>query len=427
MNWFSSLLEDKIMPVAGRLAGQRHLSAIRDGFIVFMPFMIVGSLFLIIANFPLPGYADFMKSIFGAKWDYYIGLPADTTFSIMALFISASVAYKLSQSYKVDALSGAVTGLVCFLLTVPFGVESVNGKIVSAIPNDYIGSKGLFVALIMALVSVEIFRRIIQKGIVIKMPDGVPPGVAWSFAALIPSGFAITFALVVRIVFALTPFSTLHGFVYTFVTVPLSLIGNSWIGALFTVLAITVFWSIGLNGGSVVNGFLRPIWMPLQQQNIDAIKAGLIPPNIITEQFFDLVWMGGAGATLALVLVMLFKARSAQYKDLSRLAIAPALFNINEPVMFGLPIVLNPLMILPFLLVPIVIVTLNYFSMYLGLVAKPTGVFLPWTTPPLIQGWLITGHISGAVLQLVDIVVAMFVYYPFIRIMDKRMFDSEGN
>ncbi|MFA6075937.1 MAG: PTS cellobiose transporter subunit IIC [Negativicutes bacterium] len=424
MNWFSWFLEEKIMPAAVKVSGQRHLSAIREGFIVFMPFMIIGSLFLIVANFPLPGYSSLMKSIFGAKWDFYVGLPADATFGIMSIFVGTAVAYKLALSYKVDTLAAGITGLVCFLITIPFGVV-VGDKVVGAIPAQYIGSRGLFVALLMAIVSVEIFRKIVQKGIVIKMPDGVPPGVARSFAALIPAGCAITVALFIRIGFALTPFETLTGFINATVTAPLSLIGNSLPGAILTVFATTLFWTIGLNGGSITSGFLRPVWMPLQEQNILAIKAGLLPPNIITEQFYDLIWMGGAGATLALVLIMLIKSHSEQYKELSRLAIAPALFNINEPIMFGLPIVLNPLMIIPFSIAPIVMVVINYFAMYFDIVAKPTGVFLPWTTPPLIQGWLVTGSISGSFLQLFDIFVGMAIYLPFIRIMDKRMLAEE--
>lgn len=191
-------------------------------------------------------------------------------------------------------------------------------------------------------------------------------------------------------------------------------------------VANNLMGAIGLSGGTIVNGIMRPFWVPLQDANLAAIEAGKLPPNIITEQFFDMVWIGGAGATLAVVFLLMLRARSRQYKELGKMSLAPGLFNINEPIMFGLPVVLNPIGIIPLILGPVAITIVNYEAMALNLVARPTGVIIPWTTPPIIQGFLITGHISGAILQIVDILLVMLIWWPFISIMDKKRVEEES-
>jgi PTS system cellobiose-specific IIC component len=431
MEKIQRFLETKLLPAATKVAGQRHLAAIRDGFISFIPFLIIGSIFIIIQDFPAPGWQELQVKLFGEFFNQFIILPKRVTYDIMSIFIVAAISYKLAQSYRIDAFSASMLSISGFILLTPItttididGTSHVVEKVITI--GGWYGTNGIIVSIITAIVVTEMFNYFIKKGIIIKMPDGVPPAVSRAFSALLPGFVIIVVMLLVRLLFMQTPYENIHDFIYQVVSLPMqSLVANNIFGAIGTVFAISLLWCLGLNGGTIVNGIMRPFWVPLQDENLAAIEAGKVAPNIITEQFFDMIWIGGAGATLAVVLVLLYKAKSKQYKELGKMSLAPGLFNINEPIMFGLPVVLNPVLMLPLLLGPIVITIVNYTAMALEIVARPTGVIIPWTTPPLIQGFLITGHWSGALLQLVDIVIVMLIWFPFIAVMDKKKVAEE--
>lgn len=426
-------LEKYVMPVAGKVAEQRHLQAIRDGIILTMPFLIIGSFFLIISALPIPGYNDFMAGLFGETWQKALGYPVSATFNIMALIAVFGIAYKLGNYYKVDALAAGALSLVTFLLATPFQVayiipstkESV--LVEGAIPAVLMGSQGLFVAMIIALISTELYRFIVQKKLIIKMPETVPPAVTRSFAALIPGFIVVTVVWIIRLIFEHTTFGSIHNVVGKLLQEPLSVLGASLWGAVIAVIIVHVLWACGIHGAAIVGGVMSPIWLSLMDQNRIAFQAGQDVPNIITTQFFDLwIYMGGSGATLALVVGMLLFARSQQLKSISRLSIAPGIFNINEMVTFGMPIVMNPLLLIPFILVPVVLTFVSYYAMEWGLVARPSGAAVPWTTPILFSGYLGSGgKISGVILQLVNFALAFFIYLPFLKIWDKQKLAEE--
>ncbi|EGK09164.1 PTS family cellobiose porter, IIC component [Desmospora sp. 8437] len=435
MGGLVGFLEKNVMPIAGRIAEQRHLQAIRDGLVLAMPLLIIGSIFLVVAALPIPGYPEFMADVFGEEWQTKLLYPVNATFDIMALIVSFGVAYRLAEKYKVDPVSAGAISVSAFLLATPYTLSFTPDGTKDAIdvggviPVQFMGSQGLFVAMLLGLVATEIYRYIIQKNIVIKMPEGVPPAVARSFVALIPGLVVILVVWAIRLLIELTSFESIHNVVSTMLSKPLGLLGGSLIGALIAVLLVHLLWSSGLHGATIVGGVMGPIWLSLMDENRKVFQADPSAdlPNVITTQFFDLwVYIGGSGATLALVVVMILRARSTQVKSLGRLAIGPGIFNINEPITFGMPIVLNPLLIIPFVLIPLVLTVTTYVAMSTGLVAKPSGVAVPWTTPPLISGYLATGgKISGIVLQAINFVIAIVLYYPFLRIWDKQKLKEE--
>lgn len=421
-------LEEKILPFAHRVAGQRHLGALRDGFITLIPLLIIGSIFLIIQNFPIPGWDVKQVEWFGAGFPDLITLPAKATFDLLSLYVVFAISYRLAQHYKIDAITTGVLSLVSFIIIAPTSLNSESGEVISnVIPmGEWFGSKGLLVAIIIAILVTEIYNFFLKRKIIIKMPEQVPPTVAKAFSALIPAFTIFSLMLVVSILFLQTPYHSLNEFIYVMLAKPITLfIANNIFGALATCISITLLWSIGINSGSLVNGVLRPFWLDLQKENINAIQAGQPLPNIITEQFFDMIWIGGAGTTLAVAIILIFRAKSRQFKELGRMAGPPGIFNINEPILFGLPIILSPLLLIPFNLAPVVITVVNYFAMYFDLVARPTGVIIPWTTPPIIQGFMITNSWTGAALQIVDLIIAGFIYYPFIKIIDRQKCKEE--
>lgn len=207
---------------------------------------------------------------------------------------------------------------------------------------------------------------------------------------------------------------------------PLGLLSNTLPGALVAEFVVCILWIFGIHGANVVSGVMQPIWLAAMSQNAEALKAGKALPNVVTQQFFDnFVHMGGSGATLGLAFMIAFVAKSAEFKTLGKLVIGPALFNINEPIVFGLPIVMNYRIAVPFILAPLVNVTTTYIEMSTGLVAKTVGVMVPWTTPPIISGYLATMHISGAVLQIVNIVLDGAIYYFFFKALDRDKVKEE--
>ena len=419
-----SKLESILMPLAERIGKNKYLIAIRDGFLLSMPLLIVGSFFLLIANFPIPGWTNFWARFFGENWDAYFAKPTDATFSIMAMLAVVGIGYSFSEQMKVDKLFGAAVSLVCWFLIMPYKIM-VNDTAVSGIPLGWVGSKGIFVGIIVAFLSVHIYAWVNKKGWIIKMPDGVPPTVAKSFSALIPAGISVLVFFVINIIFAMTPYDNAFNFIFTILQTPLLKLGNTLPAMVIAYIFLHLFWFFGVNGGSVVGAVFNPILQTLSAENLAALQAGQPLPNIISQQFQDLfATFGGCGSTLSLLIAMLFFCRSKRIKELGKLAFIPGLFGINEPIVFGLPILLNPMILIPFMLVPTINIVISYFCMSVGLVPLCSGVAIPWTMPVILSGFLATGW-RGAVLQLLLLALGVFIYMPFIKMMDKQYMEDE--
>ncbi|GGB59154.1 PTS cellobiose transporter subunit IIC [Virgibacillus dakarensis] len=413
MNRFSTLMERYFMPVAGKMAEQRHLKAIRDGIIATMPLLIIGSIFLIIAYPPIKSWAEFMK-----PYAATLTIPVDATFGLIGLIAVFSIAYNLAGSYKMDALSAGVLSVAAFFVATP---HTENGNI----PLNLMGSEGLFIAIILALFTVEVYRFFEEKKIVIRMPDSVPPSVWRAFTALIPGAVIIFIVWGINILLNSLFDLSLHDLVATLLREPLQMIGGSLWGALIAIFLIHLLWSFGIHGISIVASVMAPIWYSLTEENVAAQKAGEELPHIIGQPFMA-IWfaVGGSGMALALTILFLWRARSKHLKSLGKASIWSSFFNISEPVIFGAPVVLNPLIIIPFIIVPLVVGVITWISMSIGLVGKPY-VIIPWTTPPPFSGVLTTGDLRGGALMIVNLFVSMAIYYPFFRLYDKQLLREE--
>lgn len=410
------ILEEKLVPVAAWIAENKYVNGIRRAFIMMMPLLMIGSLFLMITAFPLPAYQRGMASLLGENWKDIFDIPVSATFNLIALFVAFLVAQQLAKQFELDSIAVGLLSLASFLILTPFGNTSEFGQVITF---TWLGSKGMFVAMVIGVVTVKIFHFFVKRDILVKMPDGVPPEVIKSFEALIPGTVILATALLLRVGMEHTSYGTIHDFVYKMLALPLRALGTSYIGSILTVFAISILWSVGINSGSMVNGFVRPFWLENQAENIAALQAGQPLPHVITEQFFDMIWMGGAGVTLSLLLAIVIFAKSKHIKSVGAIGIVPGIFNINEPVLFGLPIILNPIMLIPFNIVPIVMVTTQYIAMNIGLVSKPLGVAFPWPTPAVISGFITVGDLSGALIQIVNLIIGAMIYLPFLRIIDK--------
>ena len=421
-------LESIFMPLAEAIGRNKYLMSIRDGFLVSTPLLIIGSLFLLVGNFPIEAWTDFIAN---QGWAGYIGKPASATFDIMAILATLGIAYAFAGRMNVDKIFGAATALVSWFTVMPFTIDTVldTGETlsISGIPFAWVGSKGIFIGIACAFLSVHIYAWVNSKGWVIKMPEGVPPTVEQSFSALIPAGVVVFVFFAVNWIFALTPYGSAFQFVFEILQAPLLFLGNTLGAMVIAYIFLHFFWFFGVNGGSVVGAVFNPILQTLAAENASALQAGLPIPNIISQQFQDLfATFGGCGSTLSLLIAMILFCKSKRVTELAKLSLVPGIFGINEPIVFGLPIVLNPTILVPFVLVPTVNIVISYFAMYLGLVPYCNGIQLPWTTPVIISGFLSTNW-AGAVLQAILLVIGVFIYLPFIKMIDKQYLQEEAN
>lgn len=414
MKGFIAWMEKYFVPIAAKVGSQKHLVAIRDGFVVIMPLIILGSFGVLINYMQFSSdvatcpYQNFMARTFGKNWQMFGTLLSTATFGMLSLIVTASVAYNYGKRYD-NGIASAVVAIVSL-----FAVTNV---VDGGLPLSWMGARGLFVAIFVSLVSSEVFNRLMgNKRLLIKMPEGVPPAVAKSFASLLPSFIVVILFALLKVITVKFGISDIHQLIYDGIQGPLSGLSNTVGAAAFLVFLNSLLWSFGLHGANILSPVMGSLFLPASEANLAAYQAGVTAPNVVTLQFFEtFVYIGGAGATFCLVLALLAFAKKPEHKYIGKLAAAPGVFNINEPVMFGLPIVLNPVFIIPFIVTPIVLTFTTYFAIASGLVPKTIAI-VPWTMPPIFSGYLATASIRGALLQVVNIAIGVVIYLPFIKI-----------
>ncbi|MFC0276996.1 PTS cellobiose transporter subunit IIC [Enterococcus devriesei] len=423
MNGFMDKLAEKIMPLANKLGQNRYLMVLRDAFMLSFPLTMFGSIVVVINN--LPFFNDATKGILTNLF----GNGQNATMSIMSVFVTFGIGYYLSESYEVEGIFGGAVSLASFLILTPFVMTLENGEDISGVLSlDRLGAKGMFIGMIAAFIAAEIYCRVTKKGWQIKMPDGVPPAVTKSFAALIPAVLTLTVFLLINALMTGVFHVNLHDVIYEVIQKPLTGLGSGLPATLLALFFVQFLWFFGLHGQIIVNSVMDPIWNTLMLDNLEAYKAGNPLPHIITKPFMETftVGLGGSGMTLAVVLLMAFVLKKKQYRDVGRLALAPGIFNVNEPAIFGLPIVLNATIMIPWIIAPLVVTTLNYLVMAAGIVPPPTGVSVPWTVPIIASGILATNSWLGGALQVIDFIIVGLIWYPFLRVLDRQPnFDVE--
>lgn len=409
---------DKFIEIAGRIGAQRHLNAIRNGFVAIMPLIIIGSLAIIINNFPPLGKFDFvlfMNRLLGeGNWQVVGDTIWNGTFAILGLLVTFSIAYHLAKSYNVDGLSAGLLAVGAYIMLVP--ITSDGG-----LDRAWLGTQGLFVGIILALVLTELFRVLLNSKFKIKMPEGVPDGVGKSFSALFPGLMLLVLVGLFQALMNVFIDKSIFELIFYIIQEPLQGLGNTLPAAIIIAFLTHILWFFGLHGTNITGGVIEPMYLPLIQKNAQLYQEGMSAfdvPYLITKPFLDsFVFMGGSGTTLALLLaifIVVRRERNHPYREVAKLSIPSGIFNINEPALFGLPIVLNPVMLIPFISIPIILTIISYVALATGLVPK-TVAMLPWTTPPIISGYLVTGgDWRGIALQVVNLTVAVFIYIPFI-------------
>lgn len=438
----SQFMDEKLSTPMAKLAEQRHLRAIRDGIIATLPLIIVSSMFMVIAFLPNQMPETWAITQFIKENQFKILLPYRMSMYIMTLYAVFGIGYSLARSYKLDGLSGGIMAELAYLLTiipklVPAASDAVKELAATSpdlqsyldsaasgfvIPMGSLGSGGMFIGIIAAIFAVEVFRFTETKNFKISMPPQVPASVARSFEALVPT------AIILIVVSAITMFIgvDVHG-IMTKLVAPLVSATDTLPSVLVIIFIGMLFWTFGIHGWSIVGTVARPLWLTLLDNNSAAWAAGDAIPHIGPEPFYQwFIMIGGSGTTIGLAILFLLKSKSAYGKALGKTAFIPAIFNINEPMIFGAPIVLNPILMIPFIIAPMLSATVAWLATSLGLVNRVVAL-APWTLPGPIGAYLATGgDWRGAVLNIVLILLSIVIYLPFFRIYDNKLKAEES-
>lgn len=419
---------EKFGIVATKLGNQIHLRTLRDAFATFMPFMMLAG-FVTLINSVILEPTGFMGEIVDTSTLttlQQIGTSiANGTLSITTLLVVAAVSYHMcaSRNYT-NHIAAVLVAISTFVVLTPmqmmFTPENTDKavEVTGVIPISYTGASGMFVGIFVGLAATELFIKLSNnKKLQIQLSGNIPPAVLKSFNVLIPIIITITsFALLSFIIIQLFNMD-INKLITTIVTEPLSKITTGLPGFLLITSIANLFFGFGIHQAVISGSLLDPFLIQNMQENMAAYANKEQIPHIINMAFKDtFAVMGGSGNTIALLIAIFIFSRRKDYKDFAKLSVTPAIFNISEPIIFGLPIVFNISLIIPFVLAPIFSLTVAYFATAVGLINHVV-VQIPWTTPPVISGFLATaGDWRAAVLQILIIAASVFIYLPFLRI-----------
>ena len=413
------ILQNKLMKMTNVLKQNKYVNAISDGLIAIFPILMVGALFAILNNLPWEPYVEFMANT-GLK--EMVNLPVQLTTNMIALYAVFSISYKLASSFEKDGLTAGLISMVSFLIITPLSIIDESGTF--ALSFEWTGSGALFGAFLLALLVTKLYMVLIDKNMTIKMPKGVPPTTAKAFLGLVPMIVIVILSLIVRFVLERTPFGDLHTLVYTLLQAPLSNLGNTLIVFLLLKLITNVLWMFGIHGGLVMYSVAVPLWLSMDYANQAAYNAGEPLPYILGYAFGMLFFQfSGTGNTIGLNLLML-KAKSKRYRTLGKLALPAGICGVNEPIIFGTPIVLNPMLAIPFILNPLVSGILAYVLTVLNILPRLNGIFM-FGVPFGLSGFLAGGWRTCVFQLAVLIPLSYIMYLPFFKKMDNIAYREE--
>ncbi|MBI0156102.1 MULTISPECIES: PTS cellobiose transporter subunit IIC [Gilliamella] len=438
MNTGFVLLQKYLMTPMAKISQFKIVRAVMAAGMASVPFCIVGSMFLVFNTLPMTftGLETvFENTVFKVSDLYMIANTA--TMGILALYFNIVVGYELTKieeeetGLKVNALNGAMLSVFAFVMTLPELVMQSGAMVLLNDQSELVfnglrlkpfiyrlGTSGIFIAIVMAIIATQLYFLCVRRNWVVKMPETVPLGVSRSFTALIPT-FVIAFTILILngiLVYFGTDIFDIIGVPFTFVTN----LTKSWLGIMVILFLIHALWVVGIHGASIIGAFITPIMLSNMNENVGGAH---IP--FAGEFNNSLVILGGSGSTLLMTFFIAFCAKSSQLKILGRASAVPAIFNINEPIIFGMPIVYNPYLALPFLLAPMACGTLGYFAISSGFM-NPIIALIPWPSPMGLGAFIGTGGDYRAMfVAILSAILALVIYLPFVKMYDNKLYKEE--
>lgn len=412
-----SALENKVAPFALKVQSNRYMSAIMSSLMNILPITIIGSLFSLLGALPIDAYQNILissglKDIFAFAYNCTTNL-----FSLYAVFF---VAKAISTSRKCDGNSTGAIAIAMFMLITPWelGVDGAT----NVIPTTWLGAQGLFTAFLVGILTGELYSFITNKKLTIKMPDGTPETIQNSFSALIPGIIIALLFCAVRYGFQCTSYGDLHTFIYTFISKPLSMLTDNFISFLLVNVFMNVLWMFGIHGAMVGLSVMMPFWLQTDIVNQQLFAAGESLQNVAGMAFWGTY---GTVSFIGLVCFMAFFAKSKRYRMLGQMSLPASICGINEPCLFGIPMVLNPIFFIPMIFVPIIQFCIAFGLQEIGILAIPAGFYLPLGTPAIVSGFM-QGSWTIALMQVIFILLGGLMYYPFFKIADKKAAQEEA-
>lgn len=428
-------MQEKMVPIATKIGEERHVSALKDGLMATLPLTILGGFALIIAQPPVDPKIVHPTNFFNKfllAWKAWsvanakvLLIPYNMTMGLLGLFTVIGVSYFLLKKYKMNEMQGIIIALLTFIcVAAPSSAIDPKQPTALFMSTGYLDAKGMFSGMIIAFLTVEITRFLISKNIKIKLPKEVPPMVSAPFEALIP--LIINVVLFVGLnQILISAFKLTIPQIALKVFSPLVSASDSLPALILIMLLTNILWFFGIHGGNVVNAVVVPFATMNLAANAAAVQAGKPLPHILsgglTTLFFNI---GGSGAALGMVIAMLIVGKSAHMKAVGKLGIIPDLFGISEPLVFSTPIILNPFLLIPMLVAPVINVIIYYFVTVAGLIGR-VYVNVPFTTPGPIQAFLATMDWKAVILWFLLAVLDVIIYIPFVRAYDKSMMLEE--
>lgn len=430
MNSFTKWMEDHFVPVAAKIGSEKHLVAVRDAFISIMPITMAGAVATLINVFvrdlpteylPDLGIADKMSWLIGINGNVWWG-----TLAMLSVAFVIALGYQLSKAYNVNPLPGGLVAFASFIAVTP-QVATIEETVGWGFLNwAYLDAKGLFTALIIGFISTLIYAQLMRREVTIKLPDSVPPAVSNAFSSIIP-GLAAIYATgaLAYVVGTLSGGKAIGDLVLEYVQMPFLGLSQGLGAVVIVVLMVQLFWFFGLHGTNVLGAVLDGTYLTATTMNETAAQVGDAMPFLWARGSFDAyVWMGGAGTSIALIIAVLIFSKRAEQRAVAKMSAPMGAFNINEPVVFGMPVVLNPIYFIPWVLVPVVLTVIAWLATYAHLV-PPVHVPVPWVVPPVIYAWLATGgSFAAALLALFNLAVGVGLWSIFVILANKFDVDN---
>lgn len=409
MDHATGFLNKQLVPALTALSENTYMSAIRAGMVSVVPLTIIGGFFIIVSYLPVSGWD---KRV--APYLQLLQVPVTATFGLLAVFVCFSIGYDLGKRLQQEAMVSATMATLIFLM-IQIRLKDLTFSM------DGLGSKGLFTAILIALISVRVQKLFTDSNVVIKLPANVPPIVYESFLSLSPLFFLVLVFWLIRFGLGVD----IDNLVQTTFK-PLVFALNTLPGILVYAFLVTLLWSVGINGDNAMDAIVAPIFLQYLTANVEAMTQGQPLPYITAYGFFTaFVNVGGTGATIALALIM-WNSKEPGFRKVSRLSLPTQIFQINEPIFFGFPIVLNPVFMIPYVLNAMILTAGTFLLMHWNVIHRPF-VNVPWTTPPIIGHYLVSGgDWKAAVWGAISIVIAMSVYLPFAKAAERQRLKAEA-
>ncbi|KRL42454.1 PTS sugar transporter subunit IIC [Liquorilactobacillus nagelii] len=466
-NKFGDFVNQKVLPPIMKFVNTKPITALKDGMVYALPFIIIGSIFLILSNIPITSVANALKA---SGWSAVFSQAYTASFGLISVWASIGIAYVYVRNEGYEPLPAGLTSLSAFLILQFLQVDNpliaTMGKSGSGIANaagstvmsgsqvaqhidklphalqtflsapvtntiniTWLGGQGMIAAIIIGILVGWSYTKMLKAGWKITLPEQVPANVANQFTAMIPAGVILTVSMLLYAFFKMVMSTDLLQLIYKLLQTPLQGLSDSLGGALIIAFLVPFFWFFGVHGGLIMGAITSGLLIPNTFDNASLYHAGKLSlangAHIVTNEFYNnFINLTGSGITIGLVIFTLYAARSAQMKSLGKIELVPALFNINEPFLFGLPLVMNPFLAIPFFLTPVIVALTTYLVIYFGIAPPLNGVAAPWTTPPIISGFLIGGW-KMAIWQAIVLVMSTAIYFPFAKKYDNYLLAQE--